>query len=168
MDSAPTRSSYSEKFFENDDATSVGTGITVAPGNLGGVETPPATADGVVYLPVVNEPATYENIAGTLGTGSIGTMDGEIVAIDASTGHVKWDVKVPGDPFGGATVVNDVVFTGLQDGTLLALSTVDGHQLWSYQAGGTINAWPAVAGNVLVWPLGGATPPQVLALEPRS
>jgi len=101
-----------------------------------------------------------------LGAGTIGAHDGELVAIDAATGVVKWDVPVPGDPFGGATVVNDVVFTGLHDGTLLALSTVDGHQLWSYFAGGTINAWPAVAGNLLIWPLGGTSPAKVLALEP--
>ena len=43
-------------------------------------------------------------------------------AANAATGAVKWDTKVPGDPFGGATVANDLVFTGLHDGTLLALS----------------------------------------------
>src|SRR3954454_23925545 len=74
----------------NDDATTVGTGLLVAPGNLGGVETPPATGDGVIYLPVVNEPATYRNVAGSLGEGTLGAHDGEIVAIDAATGHVTW------------------------------------------------------------------------------
>ena len=121
----------------------------------------------MIYVPVVNEPATYENVAGSLGSGTIGANDGEVVAIDAATGAVNWDVKVPGDPFGGATLLNDVVFTGLHDGTLLGLDANDGHILWTYQAGGTINAWPAVAGDLLVWPLGGATPPQVLALTTK-
>ena len=149
---------------QNDELTAIDGPTVVAPGNLGGVETPPATADGVVYLPVINEPATFENVAGSLGSGGIGLMDGEIVAIDAATGAIKWDVKVPGDPFGGATVSHDLVFTGLHDGTLLALSTEDGHVVWSYQAEGVINAWPAIVGDQLLWPLGGAKPPALLAL----
>ena len=40
---------------------------------------------------------------------------------DARTGKVVWDTKVPGDPLGGATVVNDLVFTALLDGTVVAL-----------------------------------------------
>lgn len=92
-------------------------------------------------------------------------MDGEIVAIDAATGAVKWDAKVRGDPFGGATVVNDLVFTGLHDGTLLAVSTDDGHVVWTHQAEGVINAWPAVVGDQLLWPLGGSKPPALLALR---
>jgi glucose dehydrogenase len=149
----------------NDELTVIEEPTLVAPGNLGGVETPPATADGIVYLPVVNAPSTYENKAGTLGTGGIGAMEGEIVAVDAATGAIVWDTKVPGDPFGGATVVNDLVFTGLQDGTLLALSTDDGHLVWTFQAEGTINAWPAVVGDQLLWPLGGSKPPALLSLR---
>ena len=52
---------------DNDELTAIDGPTLVAPGNLGGVETPPATADGIVYLPVINEPATYENVAGSLG-----------------------------------------------------------------------------------------------------
>jgi outer membrane protein assembly factor BamB len=92
-------------------------------------------------------------------------MDGEVVAIDATTGSVLWDVRVPGDPLGGATVVGDLVFTGLQDGRLLALSRADGSTVWSYQAHGVVNAWPAVVGDTIVWPLGGASPPQLLAFR---
>jgi outer membrane protein assembly factor BamB len=61
-------------------------------------------------------------------------------------------------------VVNDLVFTGLQDGTLLALSTEDGRIVWTYRAEGVVNAWPAVVGDQLLWPLGGAKPPALLAL----
>ena len=41
--------------------------------------------------------------------------------IDAGRGKVVWDTKVPGDPLGGATVVNDLVCTALLDGTVIAL-----------------------------------------------
>jgi outer membrane protein assembly factor BamB len=149
---------------ENDQLTALAGPTKVLPGNLGGVETPPAAAGGVVYLPVINEPTTYTADSPGL-SGNVGTMDGEMVALDAATGAVKWDAKVPGDPFGGATVVGDLVFTGLNDGRLIALSTRDGSMVWSYQSSGTVNAWPAVAGDTIVWPLGGATPAHVLALR---
>lgn len=149
---------------QNDTVRDVTQAITVFPGDFGGVETPPAAADGVVYVPVLNEPTTYQPEAfGFQGT--IGTMDGEVVAIDVVTGRVRWDVKVPGDPLGGATVIGDLVFTGLQDGRVLALSTRDGSTRWTYQGQGVINAWPAVAGDTIIWPFGGARPAQLVAFR---
>ena len=149
---------------QNDTVRDVTQAITVFPGDFGGVETPPAAADGVVYVPVLNEPTTYQPEAfGFQGT--IGTMDGEVVAIDVATGRVRWDVTVPGDPLGGATVVGDLVFTGLQDGKILALSRRDGSTVWTYQGNGVINAWPSVVGDTIVWPEGGAKPAQLLTLS---
>jgi outer membrane protein assembly factor BamB len=151
----------------NDHVQSFVGSIKVFPGEFGGVETPPAAANGVVYVPVLNEPTTYQPSSPGFG-GTIGTMDGEVVAIDVATGQVRWDVQVPGDPLGGATVVGDVVLTGLQDGRILALSTDDGSTVWSYQGQGVVNAWPAVVGDTIVWPFGGDTPPEVVAFRLRS
>ncbi len=149
---------------QNDTVRDVTQAITVFPGDFGGVETPPAAADGVVYVPVLNEPTTYQPEAfGFQGT--VGTMDGELVAIDVATGRVRWDVQVPGDPLGGATVVGDLVFTGLQDGKILALSRRDGSTVWTYQGTGVINAWPSVVGDSIIWPEGGARPAQLLTLS---
>jgi outer membrane protein assembly factor BamB len=149
---------------QNDTVRDVTGPITVFPGDFGGVETPPAAAAGVVYVPVLNEPTTYQPESfGFQGT--IGTMDGEMVAIDVATGAVRWDVKVPGDPLGGATVIGNLVFTGLQNGKILALSTKDGSTAWTYQGSGVVNAWPAVSGNTIVWPFGGANPAQLVAFE---
>jgi outer membrane protein assembly factor BamB len=148
----------------NDRVQSFVGSIKVFPGEFGGVETPPAAADGVVYVALLNEPTTYQPASPGFG-GTIGTKDGEVVAIDATDGSVLWDVSVPGDPLGGATVAGDLVFTGLQDGRLLALSRTDGSTVWSYQTKGVVNAWPAIVGNTVVWPLGGESPPQVLALR---
>jgi hypothetical protein len=46
---------------ENDHLTSVPDGqeVRVFPGNLGGVETPMAMADGVVFVPIVNLPTFF-------------------------------------------------------------------------------------------------------------
>ncbi|MCU1459731.1 MAG: Cytochrome c class, partial [Actinomycetia bacterium] len=91
--------------------------------------------------------------------------EGEIDAVDARTGAVKWTRTLPGNPLGGATVVNDLVFTALVDGTLMALDRHDGKVVWSYDAGGGVNGWMSVAGDTIVIPVGSSSPPAVLALS---
>jgi hypothetical protein len=70
---------------------------------------------------------------------------------------------VPGDPFGGATVVNDLVFIPLLDGQLIALYRESGEIAWRGTAPGGINGWMAVADDLLVVPVGNADPPRVVA-----
>ena len=149
----------------NDDLTSLTGPTVVLPGTFGGVITPPAHADGVVYVAVINAPSTYyPNRPGYFGS-DIGTMNGEMVALDAATGAILWDVEVPGDPFGGATVVNDLVLTGTFQGEILALDRRTGATAWKWTAPGGINGWPAVAGDTLVGPIGLSNPAQLLALR---
>jgi outer membrane protein assembly factor BamB len=136
----------------------------VWPGTYGGILTPPAAADGVVYVATVNAPSTLPPDKPSYFGGQLGTHDGEVVAIRARTGKVVWDTKVPGDPLGGATVVNDLVLTALLDGTVVALERGTGAIVWKYQARGTINGWLAAVGDTLYIPVGGAKPPQLLAL----
>ncbi|MDD1750237.1 MAG: PQQ-binding-like beta-propeller repeat protein [Methanothrix sp.] len=128
--------------------------ITVLPGILGGVETPMAYADGVVYVAANNLAVTYTNGL-TLSLAPFSTNTGDLVAIDVNTGHILWDNKLPSGEYGGATVVNDLVFTGTFDGMLYAFKRDTGEQVWSYQAPAGVNAWPAVAGDTLVWPIAG-------------
>jgi len=142
----------------------------VWPGTYGGILTPPAAADGVVYVATVNAPSTLPPDKPSYFGGRLGTHDGEVVAIRAATGKVVWDTMVPGDPLGGATVVNDLVVTALLDGTVVALDRRTGAMVWKYRARGTINGWLAAVGDTLYIPVGGAKPPQLLALRlpPRS
>ena len=93
----------------------------VYPGTYGGILTPPATADGVIYVATVNAPSKLPPDKPSYFGGELGTHDGEVVAINAVNGKVVWDTTVPGDPLGGATVVNDLVLTALLDGTVVAL-----------------------------------------------
>jgi glucose dehydrogenase len=138
--------------------------ITVLPGPLGGVETPMAYSDGVVYVQANNTAADYTNgVKLTLHPISQSTSD--ILAIDVNTGHILWDNKLPSGGFGGATVVNDLVFTGTYDGMLYAFNRSTGKQVWSYQAPAGVNAWPAVAGDTIVWPAAGAGIPSVLGFK---
>jgi glucose dehydrogenase len=137
----------------------------VLPGGFGGVLTPPAAADGVVYVAVINAPSVYvPDNPNSIG-GLFGTMDGQAVAIDAANGQILWDVPVPGDPFGGMTVVNDLVFTATFQAKVLAFDRATGALVWTWDAPGGINGWPAVADDVMLWPVGFADPARLVALR---
>ena len=137
----------------------------VYPGTYGGILTPPATADGVIYVATVNAPSKLPPDKPSYFGGELGTHDGEVVAIDARNGKVVWDTTVKGDPLGGATVVNDMVLTAVLDGTIVALNRNTGKLLWQHKANGKINGWLAATGDSLYVPVGEAKPPHLLALR---
>ena len=137
----------------------------VYPGTYGGVLTPPATAKGVVYVATNNAPTELPPDSPSYFGGQLGTHDGEVVAIDAASGAVVWDTKVPGDPLGGATVVNDLVLTALLDGSLVALDRGTGKIVWRHATGGGVNGWLAAVDDTLYIPVGNAKPPKLLALR---
>jgi glucose dehydrogenase len=137
----------------------------VYPGTYGGIETPPATADGIAYVATLNSPTKLEPDKPSYFGSQLGTGNGEVVAINAANGHVVWDTTVPGDPLGGATVVNDLVFTALLDGTILALRRDTGAIVWRHKADGGINGWLSATADTLYVPVGQSNPPQILALR---
>ena len=86
--------------------------IEVCPGLLGGVETPMAAADGLVFVPVVDlcmkgSAVGYEALGGV----DVSKGRGELVALNAVTGARVWERRLAGPDFGCATVANGVVFT---------------------------------------------------------
>ena len=135
---------------------------TVLPGTYGGVLTPPANADGVVYAAALNAPSTLQPDQTAYFGGKVGTMDGDVVAMSARTGRIIWDTKVPGDPTGGVTIVNDLVLTATYQGKVLALNRATGAVVWSYSGPGMINGWMSVVGHTIYVPVG--SPAQLLAL----
>ena len=150
---------------QNDDVTEFEGEIEVMPGNAGGVVTPIAVAGGVVYVVVVNAPTKYRpDVPEGVGT-SLGVHPSQMVAIDASDGEILWETDLPGDAFGGATVVNDLVFTSVITGVILALDRDTGEIVWGHQAAGGINGWPAVAGDTVLVPVGFGEPGFLLALR---
>jgi len=130
--------------------------ITVCPGDFGGVETPIAQAGGTVFVPWLNlcavGSATSESVPGS----AFGTATGGLTALDAATGAIKWQKKLPHPDFGAATVANDVVFTSDFTGKLYAFATATGKQLWTTQAPAGVNAFPAVTQKLLI--VGAGTP----------
>ena len=148
----------------NDDLKSIPVGktVTVAPGFYGGVETPMALADGVVFVPVVNVPTDYTATSMTQPDVSRGT--GELDAIDVNTGAILWTAKLDAPDFGGALVAGDLVFTSTFTGEVLAFDRASGKQVWSMQAPGGVNSPMSAAGDTLLVPVGLGPQPMVLAL----
>jgi glucose dehydrogenase len=166
---------------QNDELLELPPGETVwvAPGAWGGIETPMAYADGVVYALTTNLPSPYEATANNattpeeaLNQSEGGTLyetgTAELDALDAATGEVLWRTEFDRIAFGGVTVVNDLLFTATLDGMIYALSRDNGSIVWQYQSPGGTNAWPAVAGDTIVWPIGIGDSPMLLALRLTS
>ncbi len=152
---------------DNDELTELSGPTTVAPGTYGGVLTPPASADGVVFVAAVDAPATLKPDETAYFGAEMGQNDGSVVAVDAADGHIRWQTKVPGDPLGGVTVVDDLVLTATLQGTIVALDRDRGDVVWQETASGGINGWMSAAEGLLVVPVGNAQPAQVVAYRLR-
>ena len=150
---------------ENDGLQALTGPTEILPGTFGGVLTPPASARGTVFVATLNAPDTlYPDQTEYFG-GKTGTMPGEVVAIDARNGRTLWDSRVPGDPTGGVTLVNNVVLTATLQGSILGLSMSSGKILWKLQAPGGIDGWMSVSGRTVIVPVGDANPPTIWALR---
>ena len=142
---------------ENDNVTEIPEGETlkVLPGTLGGTETSMAVADGKIFAPVFNMASYYSGGSMEDGSVDIAGATGQLVCLDVVTGEILWDVAEPKGSLAGATVVNDVVFTGGLDGVVRAYNVEDGSLLWTYQATAGLNAPIAVSGDYIVIPAAG-------------
>jgi len=151
---------------ENDNLKELTEGTTrVYPGPLGGVETNMALSDGVLYVPVINLFADYTPASLDASTFDIGAGTGELVALDVKTGEEIWKKEFNSINVGAATVVNDMVFTSTFDGMIYALDKKTGSEVWKYQASASINGWPAVSGDMILFPVGLGPEPKLIAFQ---
>jgi outer membrane protein assembly factor BamB len=149
---------------QNDELTAFPDGqTTVFPGIYGGVETPMAYANSILYVPIVNLSTKFT--PSSLIPDSFANGTGEFDAIDVNTGSILWSKQYNALNVGGATVVNDLVFTATFDGTIYAYKAKTGEQVWTYKAPGSINAWPSVTADTIVWPVGLGAVPSVLVFK---
>jgi hypothetical protein len=86
---------------------------TILPGTIGGVLTPPASAEGVVYVAAL----MLHRRESVIKRPTVGNMLGDVVAMS--------------DPTGGMTIVNNMVHSYLS-GKDLALNRATGALVWSY------------------------------------
>lgn len=137
----------------------------IYPGVLGGVETPMAYSDGILYVPVVNLFTDWTPTSVDTSTLDFENGTGELVAIDAATGKILWIRPLDTMALGGATVINDLVFTAEYDGTIHGFKAGSGEEVFEYRAPAGINGWPAVAEETIVWPAGVGADPSLFALR---
>lgn len=137
------------------------------PGTLGGVETEPATDGTTAYFPIVN--AEVELTSHTTQKLEFTTGSGEMDAVDQATGKIKWRTKLPSIDFGGATVVNDLVFTTTYDGTLYALNKETGSIVWKAKLPAGSNAPVMVVGDTVITgagvPMSAGQTPELVAFR---
>ena len=125
--------------------------VTICPGLFGGVETPMAYADDRLFVPDVD----------LCGWGSattsqdVDTVDplrgrGQFLALDAATGRILWDRRLPSPDFGCAAVASGVVFTSTYTGTLYGFATATGRLLWHAKLPAGVIGCPAVEGDTLL------------------
>jgi hypothetical protein len=124
-----------------------------------------SASDKILYVPVVDLFTDWTPTSLNVSTLDFAHGKGELVAINVSTGNILWSKLFDSINVGAATVVNDVVFTATFDGTIYGFKTTTGEQLFKYSAPAGINGWPAVTGNMLVWPAGLGANASVIALS---
>ncbi len=136
----------------------------VYPGALGGVIAPMSTDGKSVFVPVVNGPLETIN---QVERQEPGPLNGELVALDAKTGAVKWKHEFPNSPpFGFTTVSEDLVFATTADGNVQAFDTSSGRVVWQDTLPVGTNAGVMVVGDMVIAPAGYAgegQTPQIVA-----
>jgi outer membrane protein assembly factor BamB len=133
--------------------------IQILPGLYGGIASPLAYANGTLYAAVNHLPVEYttqseatldQTPTSTVQPGRFNEGSSELIAVDAATGAVLWTAELPALNFGGATIVNDLVFTSTLDGGIYAFAVQNGDEIWAAQAPEGLLSPPAAAGDTLV------------------
>ncbi|MGD0495985.1 MAG: PQQ-binding-like beta-propeller repeat protein [Candidatus Bathyarchaeia archaeon] len=88
----------------------------------------PAVAGGIVY---------------------VGSWDGKVYALNATTGTRVWDYTTGRAVDSSPAVVGGVVFVGSWDGKVYALNATTGTQVWNYTTISHVFSSPAVVGGVV-------------------
>jgi outer membrane protein assembly factor BamB len=101
-------------------------------------------------------------------TGSIvfvGSDDGKVYALNASTGALVWNYTTGGYVYSSPAVAGGIVYVGSLDDKVYALNASTGALVWNYKTGNWVASSPAVAGGIVyvgstdgkVYALNGAT-----------
>jgi outer membrane protein assembly factor BamB len=144
----------------------IGAPSTVYPGSLGGVIAPMSTDGSLIFVPVVNGSVTILSGAEKQESGE---LSGELVALDAATGKVKWKEELASPAFGATTAANDLVFATTYEGSLSAFDAKSGQVVWREQLPAGTNSGVMLEGDTLIAPAGVAAAagqsPQILAFR---
>jgi alcohol dehydrogenase (cytochrome c) len=142
--------------------------LEVFPGLLGGVESPMAYKDGVLYVAALNYSA-FLHSTGLMydPERDYSSATTNLVVIDGATGAIVWDTEIGAGVAGpGPVIANDVLFVGTLDGIVRAFNIADGSQVWTVQTSAGVNAPFAVAGDLLLVPTGTFISPSADSPDP--
>ncbi len=116
----------------------------------------------LVGCDVVRRPQGWSAGAVSGDTLFIGTMQGELLALDKNTGDTVWRRELPTeeDPdkaiYGSVAVTDDLVLVGGYDGVLYAYNKADGSPAWQERLSVRIVGGPAVSGDLALVGTGAA------------
>jgi len=79
----------------------------------------------------------------------IGSSDGNVYALNGSTGSMVWTYATGGEVRSSPAVVAGTVYVGSMDNRVYALSASTGSLIWSYVTGNDTDSSPAVVGGVV-------------------
>ncbi len=96
------------------------------------------TGDAVISSPAVAGDVVY-----------VGSVDGNVYALDAVSGAKKWAYRTGNNVRSSPAVVGGVVYIGSVDGNVYAFDAASGAKKWTYQTKGPVGSSPAVAGGVV-------------------
>ncbi|HKD34954.1 MAG TPA: PQQ-binding-like beta-propeller repeat protein [Gaiellaceae bacterium] len=115
----------------------------------------PAVADHLVYMTFLNKPPCNATRSG---------LDGELVALDADSGKVRWKVTMAPTE-SSPLVVGGLVYVGDWSGKVYALNAKSGRVVWTYQTGDKVKDGLAYAGGRVFF---GSYDTHVYALSART
>ena len=88
----------------------------------------------------------YDPAAGGARTQNFGAPEeswGKVLALDPSSGAIKWEHRVLTPPWGGVmATAGNLVFGGTLEGMVFALNATTGERLWTFSANGPVFASP--------------------------
>jgi outer membrane protein assembly factor BamB len=115
----------------------------------------PAVDNHTVYMTFLNKPPCNATRSG---------LDGEVVAINADTGKLRWRLKI-GPTESSPLVLDGVVYVGDWNGRVYAISAASGATRWTFQTGDKVKDAIAYAGGRVYF---GSYDHHVYALNART
>jgi outer membrane protein assembly factor BamB len=95
--------------------------------------------------PAVTAGTVYATVLSSAG----GRNRGRVVALDYSSGAIRWSRPLPSPSESSPLLDRGKLFFGSQNGTVYALNAGNGNILWAYHAHGAVKASPTLSGGVL-------------------
>ncbi len=130
-------------------------------------QVPGASAPGFLGLSVATDDRVLDRVAVAGDTAYFGLNNGQVFAVDAISGTVKWSFQAQQGVWAAplADPANKLVYVGSLDHNLYALDLATGAVKWKKDLGATIGAAPRQTGNTLYV---GTFGHQVLALDAQT